>query len=481
MARKVRFSATVPLATGALLTVLLLTLSNGSAQSVQGGSDDLPWLEVEKTVTSPNVPTVWIQGSGKEPQELEVTITVSPRGEPVRKIRPQDVALVLDESGSMEDPLNPNPQGEFQPAYKDELAYDSVNMYLSNLMEPDRGLLIFFNEDARIVGDHYFTTNYSQLSDELDQFSPLGQTNLRSALDRVNHAFETDGDPTHQSIAIILSDGAPTFSRPEHNVTTDQVNRTRELGVELYTIGLGNDHDARLLRWLAASTGGQYFFARESEDLERIYVGISELFINLTAGTPEEGVPMIKDVLPPHVHLVEDSFSIPPDRIIRTEDGGTILIWNGTTISFVNPGGGIDMKMSYRVTLSKVGDSVDLHRPGESRLHYMDVNGTSRTVSFDDLTAHVLYYAKGEAYVPVPPPPPSPPPPTLPYGGQPLLAPPPEMSTLIPQAPPVAGAMGAETALPYQYFVAGMMGLGLAERIRHRKVILTKHKIALRA
>lgn len=98
--------------------------------------------------------------------------------------------------------------------------------------------------------------------------------------------------PQEQRVAILLTDGANTAGE----ITPDKAGEiARAAGVRLYTIGIGaesivqqglfgnrrvnpsRDLDEDLLTRLAQQTGGQYFRARNLEELEGIYDTINQL------------------------------------------------------------------------------------------------------------------------------------------------------------------------------------------------------------
>jgi Ca-activated chloride channel family protein len=98
--------------------------------------------------------------------------------------------------------------------------------------------------------------------------------------------------PREQRVAILLTDGANTAGE----VTPDKAAEiARAAAVRLYTVGIGaesmiqrgifgsqrvnpsRDLDEGLLTRMAQQTGGQYFRARNLEELERIYDTINQL------------------------------------------------------------------------------------------------------------------------------------------------------------------------------------------------------------
>ena len=93
-------------------------------------------------------------------------------------------------------------------------------------------------------------------------------------------------------IIILLTDGEPSEGDAQYQ---DAINIAQQIGVKIYTIGVGGDHgglyedpffglraaqsvmDKRLLNAIAKETGGQFFEAKNSEDLKNIYDKIDAL------------------------------------------------------------------------------------------------------------------------------------------------------------------------------------------------------------
>jgi len=100
------------------------------------------------------------------------------------------------------------------------------------------------------------------------------------------------GQPAQSRVLILLTDGANTGGE----VGPDEAARlAAEAGITVYTVGIGADEivrrslfgmrrvnpsadlDERLLKRIANATGGQYFRARNTEELSTIYGLINEL------------------------------------------------------------------------------------------------------------------------------------------------------------------------------------------------------------
>ena len=122
----------------------------------------------------------------------------------------------------------------------------------------------------------------------------LGLVGERTAIgDAIGLAVKRFDDKDESNrVLILLTDGRNTAG----NITPEQANELAiDKGITIYTIGLGSeeqevasvfgrrtinpsqDLDERLLIDIAKSTGGQYFRARDTQELEAIYATLDRL------------------------------------------------------------------------------------------------------------------------------------------------------------------------------------------------------------
>jgi Ca-activated chloride channel homolog len=97
----------------------------------------------------------------------------------------------------------------------------------------------------------------------------------------------------NSKIIVLLTDGAPSQGDIAYE---DAMNIAKQIGVKIYTIGVGGDHgglyddgffgvrsaggnkmDKKLLTSIAQETGGKFFEARNPEEVKRVYQEIDEL------------------------------------------------------------------------------------------------------------------------------------------------------------------------------------------------------------
>lgn len=122
-----------------------------------------------------------------------------------------------------------------------------------------------------------FTDSTTQLEAAIDAPGPgaIDQTLLYDTLWRVVDDTADTAVNEHQAV-IVLSDGIDEGS--ENNLS-GVIAHALEKGVPIYAIGLGHVYES-ILRQIADETGGQYFHAPASSDLQAVYEKIASILSN---------------------------------------------------------------------------------------------------------------------------------------------------------------------------------------------------------
>lgn len=199
----------------------------------------------------------------------------------------RNLMLVLDISGSMR-------EGDFELNGRPVTRWDAVRSVADAFVkkrEGDRVGVVLFGERAYVYVPLTFDLKtVSTLLNEAEVGMAGTQTAIGDALGLALKA--TEEVPAQSRVIVLLSDGeanAGTF-RP-----LDAARLAEKAGVKIYTIGAGSDSvafqgmfgsvklprdaeiDERTLKSIAAMTGGEYFRAKDTLQLERIYDKIDAL------------------------------------------------------------------------------------------------------------------------------------------------------------------------------------------------------------
>ncbi|EHD2236260.1 VWA domain-containing protein [Vibrio vulnificus] len=209
-------------------------------------------------------------------------------GEPIEHFPEyRDLMLVVDLSGSMqqEDILQ---EGD----YIDRLsAVKNVVTQFIEQRQGDRLGLVLFADHAYLQTP--LTADRQTVANQLNQtiIGLFGQkTAIGDGLALATKTFVDSEAP--QRVVILLSDGSNTAGTLD---PIEAANIAKKYGVKIYTIGIGAgemevkqffmtrkvntsaDLDEKTLTKIATMTGGQYFRARDAQELQTIYHAINQL------------------------------------------------------------------------------------------------------------------------------------------------------------------------------------------------------------
>lgn len=215
---------------------------------------------------------------------LLITACARPQwlGQPVElPVTGRDLMLAVDLSGSMQ-----AEDFELNGRKVDRLtALKSVATTFIERRQGDRlGLILFADKPYIQVPLTFDHITVAQLLDE----AVIGLAGKQTAIgDAIGLAIKRlQKQPDNQKVLILLTDGANTAGiiSPEKGAELAQ-----QAGLKIYTIGIGADSmevgsfifkrtvnpsaelDEAMLSYLAATTGGQYFRARDTQELVQIY------------------------------------------------------------------------------------------------------------------------------------------------------------------------------------------------------------------
>jgi VWFA-related protein len=191
----------------------------------------------------------------EEGRPVDVLRLLSPVGE----ARPITVVLVVDRSLSME---NEDRIGGLKRA---------VGTFLDGLPRGSRVAVVAFGSEVRLLSP--FTDDFARVRTVVNDLRAGGATRY---YDAVAESLELLQREPGRRAVLALTDGEDTFSQ---SATLDSVTASaRRLGLPVHTLGLGTEDEieSESLKLLAASTRGQYYPARQADQLRTIYEQLAE-------------------------------------------------------------------------------------------------------------------------------------------------------------------------------------------------------------
>lgn len=292
-----------------------------------------------------------------------VRVTLSVRGSCPEGDGRIDIVLIVDQSGSMAG----SPLASAQAA---------AVSFLGQL-SPGRAqvAVVGFSTTATVLQG--LTDDLRRVVRAIGRMAPGGQTVYTDALESA--LAELTGPrsrPEVPQVVIMLTDGKPTDRTQVLRAADD----LKDLGVVLYTIGLGSNVDADLLA-LMAGDPGQFFQAPTEADLADVYQSIARL---ITAGQLLASG-QVTDTLPPDMTFVPGSAS--PAASVS----GRVLSWQMQDVPTTGT------LLSYEVRPQQPG----LRPTNESAsLAYVDGTGQEGEIAFPVPEVNVLPRDSWTAYLP---------------------------------------------------------------------------------
>ena len=175
------------------------------------------------------------------------------------EIRPLNLALVLDKSGSM--------------AGKDKMDYlkRSLHILAESLREEDLIAIVAYDNEAELLLPTQPVGNGSAVRRAIDRLRPGGSTNLHDGLMLGYEQVEKYYDPDLNNRVLLLTDGIANVGVTDPRAIATASKAYNDKGIFLSTIGLGLEFNDELLNELAEQGKGNYYFVTDAEEMDKIF------------------------------------------------------------------------------------------------------------------------------------------------------------------------------------------------------------------
>jgi Ca-activated chloride channel homolog len=271
-----------------------------------------------------------------------------------RQLRPLNMALVIDKSGSMAD--------------MDKLTrVKSALLNLVNqLRESDVLSITVFDSHAAVLMPARTLRDKEYVKRLIRGIEPGSSTNIHAGLMLGYHEALKNYSREATNRVVLLTDGIANQGVTNPDRIAQDSLRFNDRGIDLSTIGVGLDLNKDLLRSLAKSGRGLFHFVADTEDITKVFVKEVQSLVSPVASEPNLEIEYDSDL------EMEQLYGYEP-RFHR----------NGISIKLDNMNSGMTQVVLLRFRLAR-RPSDNLRVPVRVRLTYYDLEQNRQVVKTDE-------------------------------------------------------------------------------------------------
>ena len=193
-------------------------------------------------------------------------------------LRPLNLALVIDKSGSM--------------AEDDKMSRvkESLRALIAKLRPEDIVSIVVFDTGAEVLFPASRIGDAAEVRRAIDCIEPAGSTNLHGGLMLGYREALKNFRKDATNRVILLTDGIANVGTIEPSKIAAESSEFNGQGLDLSTIGVGLNLNNDLLRTLARSGRGLYHFVSDYKDIEKVFVSEVQSLISQVAKRVEVSV-----------------------------------------------------------------------------------------------------------------------------------------------------------------------------------------------
>jgi Mg-chelatase subunit ChlD len=193
-------------------------------------------------------------------------------------LRPLNLALVIDKSGSM--------------AEDDKMSRvkESLHTFVGKLRPEDVVSIVVFDTEAAVLFPAARIGDGAELRRAIDCIAPEGSTNLHGGLLLGYREALKNFRKDSTNRVILLTDGIANVGVTEPAKIAAESSEFNGQGIDLSTIGVGLNLNNDLLRTLARGGRGLYHFVSDYQDIEKVFVSEVQSLISQVAKKVEVNV-----------------------------------------------------------------------------------------------------------------------------------------------------------------------------------------------
>jgi Ca-activated chloride channel family protein len=192
-----------------------------------------------------------------------------------RELRPINISLVIDRSGSMAD--------------ADKLSRVKVALLnlVTQLRERDVISIVIFDSEAQVLMPARSLRDKESVKRLIRRIEPGSATNIHAGLMLGYHEVLKNYREGSTNRVILLTDGIANQGVTDPERIAQDSLRFNDRGIDLSTIGVGLDLNKDLLRHLAKSGRGLFHFVADAEDIEKVFIREVQSLVSPVASEPD--------------------------------------------------------------------------------------------------------------------------------------------------------------------------------------------------
>lgn len=191
-----------------------------------------------------------------------------------QQLRPLNLALVIDKSGSMAD------------SDKMSRVKSALQALVTQLRDTDVLSIVVFDSVAEVLMPAHRLGDREEARRLIRQIEPGNSTNIHAGLMLGYHEALKNYAKDKTNRVILLTDGIANTGVTEPQLIARDSVRFNDLGIDLSTIGVGLDLNQDLLRELASSGRGLFHFVADAQDIQKVFVKELQSLISPVATAP---------------------------------------------------------------------------------------------------------------------------------------------------------------------------------------------------
>ena len=265
-----------------LIVILVLTACGGQApeaskarsRAVINAGDIVPAEEIrvaeylqyyEQNLPQPEHETVGLDlrlGNSRMPVQggaAWLQMGLQTKSDDAELVAPLNLALVIDRSGSMDEP-------DKMPFVK-----QSLRIFLESLNSDDIISIITYSDEAQVLLPAQPVGDKQWIQAAIDRIRPAGSTNLHAGMMLGLQEVDKNFDIRRNNRVILLTDGIANRGVTDPTQISTDALAYNQRNIYLSTIGLGLEFNDALLSQLARQGKGGYSFVDSAQEMDRIF------------------------------------------------------------------------------------------------------------------------------------------------------------------------------------------------------------------